>query len=397
MTTIRELVASLGFQVDTTPADRFNTAIDRTETNLNELNNVNLNKLNRNLKAGLAVATGLITTAVGGGLAAAFKSADVVAAEEQLKFGFKSTFDTLRSEVDKILRDPILGNLATELELLNAAATLRTEGLRPEVITRNLQNILKISTVFREDIAGGTALLLEAIKSGNIEPLIKLGKFNAEQADIIRKSAAGFSQLGIPGRVQVIEDVFREITPALDERINALINRGALSQEQLFNAFDKLGVEIGEKTLPKFKQLTDEGIIPLIDVIRQIISGDIGVESLPGKGIVGAQETLRGAEVSTVAGIIKTFPEAIRTLADFFQFASPNIGRATESLRDINRQNSVTNNFTIDARGAAGNIDFTGLENKLKEVVRSESSRIFGSTAEQSENSTIIRGSGGVR
>ncbi len=417
MTIVRQLVAEFGFQVDTTPADRFDAAVKRSKRNLTDFSKIDLVRFSRGLKRALAGTAAIFAAEITAGLLGAFKQADIKKVEEQLKFQFRADFDSIRQEVERILKDPILGRLTTELELLNAAATLRGEGFQPDVIKRNLANVLKFSTIMRENLEQGTQSFLGALKSGDLKLFIQAGKFSAQQAQLIEKTGTGLGRLGLLGRVIEVEKLFGEIDERVNKRLVELISTGALAQERLFNTLDKLAVEIGDKTLPAFRDLNKE-LLPFIDSLIKLVRGEIEIgEVLAPKARPGSEreqrikETSKQAEeqIQAVINFFKRFltregrqefftrQRRARTLGirdpvaklpiRFGAFPDPEPTPQTVGGNVVKTVNHISFKFNI-APGASADT------NELRRVFKDEAGKMFGSIKEQSRDSRLIRGSG---
>lgn len=401
MTTLRSLIAELGFQVDTTPADRFNSAVNKSKNTLNSLNFINLSGFNKNIKKGLKTAAGIVAAGIAAGIVTAIKFANVKQALSQLKFQFKDSFQPLRDEVADILADPVFGKLTTELDLLNAAAAAVGTGIDPDVIIRNLRNILGFSTVFRQNITEGIAPFIDFIKTGNLEILLKTGRLTAEQAVFLQKAGIDPSREAVRARIIRLEDLFKDISPEIRKSLEKLIEEGALSQKRLASSFDTLTLEIGKKTLPAFRQLTEEGLIPMMDRITRFISD----EELTPEQIKTEKETSAKKREELAEPIFtESFRKPIVTqFIEFFQ------NKSTENiLSDIstklqkplftpfqttnNQEGDTTNNITVIVQPGA-----TGDPNEIKRAVGDELGKVFGRSVEQSKNNRLIRGKGEVQ
>jgi hypothetical protein len=394
MPTIRQLTAAFGFEVDTTPAERFNTAFNKTRANVEK--GFNVQKLGRGLKKAFQVGAGGLAAGIGTSIVASLKFGNIKQALSQLEFQFKGSFQPLREEVKAILADPVLGKLTTELELLNTAATQAGEGIDRGFIIRNLRNILSFSTQFRQNIGEGTATFIEFIKSGNLEALLKTGQITAEQAQFLQAAGIGPGKEGIQARQLRLEELFRELSPQIRLSIEKLIEEGALSQKRFSNTLDKLTAELGEKTLPAFSKIT-EGAIDLLDEFSGRTKKEGIIESffktflvVPKGAGEGSAPLLSGLGDSDFIPKVKADPEGInKFVRAFLDFAAPSTQRASEALAGINEVNNTVN-ITVES-GAV--VD----ESKLSKAIGDEMSKVFGRSVQGSQNTTLTRGSGQVR
>lgn len=413
MTTLRSLIAVLGFQVDTTPADRFNSAVNKSKNNLNSLNFISLGGFNKKLKKGLKVAAGIVATGITTGIVTALKFGNVKQALSQLKFQFKDSFQPLRDEVADILADPVFGKLTTELDLLNAAAAAVGEGIAPDIIIRNLKNILGFSTQFRQNITEGIAPFIDFIKSGNLEILLKTGRISAEQAQFLQAAGIGPGREAVRARVIRLEDLFKDISPEIRKSLQELIESGALSQKQLLNSLDRLALELGKRTLPLFKQLSDV-LISFMDGVPKFISEfSLTSEALTServKQLVKKQKVIGVDEdepLLTVPGV-STAETLSRQKQEREEKQKKRDIRSNKLILDLtgtgnngqgngqttDNSSKTTNNISINVTVKDG---ATGDPNKIKQAVGDELGKIWGRSVEQSKNNRLIRGSGEVQ
>jgi len=393
MPTVRELTAEFNFEVDTTPAERFNAAITKTKNNLKGLSGANIGAIGKGLKRAFRVGAAGLAAGIGAGVVTALKFGDIKQALSQLEFQFKGSLKPLRDEVQAILDDPVLGKLTTELELLNSAAQLAGEGIDRSFIVRNLRDILGFSAQFRQNIGEGTSDFINFLKSGNLDILIKAGKVTAEQAQFLRAAGIDSSKEGIKARAIRLEALFKDISPQIRTSIEKLIDEGALSQRRFINSLDALTVELGEKTLPAFQGITERAI-KMLDLARfDIKDGEKGVAITGAKVLfpffskiildaAKSEDTPFKAVERFLTGAIqegRTNPKGTKAL-----FPDPEPG----AEGGVGNQNNVY--ITVESGATADT-------NALRTMFRDEMSKTFGRSVISSKNSTMKRGAGQVR
>ena len=389
--TIRKLVGELSFRTDTTGADRFDAATNRSKRNLESLNSISL--------AGMvAVATKawavVATVATAGSVAAAKKFVEVETSLDALEKATGKGFAPLKGEIDSILEDGNLKNLVKEIDLVNDALLQAQEGATGEQISRFLRLAVTLGIVAKRPIGD----VLGGLVKGDVEGILKLiGQLPLELQEQLKISGTDFSRIGLAGRQSILEQKLFAGLPALERKINEQRERGLTTFRELDTAFGDLAVELGGRTLPYLKKVNDF----LISIIESI-PGEIGTpESRTEKARMMTEETFRQIE------------DIKRGTGDFLggllEFATPSTERAYEAARDITPQtpanmpslrfsggpNTTTNNrggdihitvpITIQA-GANAN------PTEIKTAVNEGISRAMGQISEQNKLTTKIRG-----
>jgi hypothetical protein len=395
---IRELVARLLFKADVTEAQRFESTIKNVKGGIESLNKVRLGGLNTML--------GKFFTAVSifaGGLKTVFKFSDVQQAINELEFRLRDQggFDILRDDIEGILQDDLIGNLVHELDLLNASATEVGKGLDPKV----LEDLLRPATLFAINSRKSITEILSGISSfisdANLDILVQAGKLDQAQIELLKRAGTGPGQEGIIARTERIREVFFSITGDLESQTKKLVDTGAVSSKELAGAFDKLVLEIGERTTPAFKEMNDV-LIPFIEDLTKLARGEVKIKDV-------AAKTIKEAEIQPklISGALTEFPNLFKSLFEFSRSATPSLDRANQAIQIINEQQrgqvlpdpeptpgqaatiggkiEVNNNITI-MPGAQ--VDETALLSTLELANR----RAWGNISDQAKRTTIRRG-----
>lgn len=267
MPSVRELIATLGFKVDTTPATRFDAAVNRSRKNLKSLTQVRLGRFGSRLKTMFKVGAGGIAALGASSVVAFNKFSDVARGLKQLESQFKGKFKPLKAEIDSILTDKTLGKLTTELELVNTAAAAFELGLDPDVFIRSLRPALEFALVNRKSVSEITGAIAAFIGQADLDLLIKAGQLNQRQIELLKTAGVGPGQAGIIARTARVEELFAGIRPEIQQSLKELVESGVLSQKQFLNTLDETVKELGEKTLPAIKKIT-KAAIDLLDEFR---------------------------------------------------------------------------------------------------------------------------------
>lgn len=422
MATIRELIANLGFKVDTTAATRFDAAVNRSKKNLESLTNVRLGRFSSRLKTMFKVGAGGVAAVATASVVAFNKFSDVARGLKQLESQFKGKFKPLKAEIDSILTDKTLGKLTTELELVNTAAAAFELGLDPDVFIRSLRPALEFALVNRKSVSEITGAIAAFIGEADLDLLIKAGQLNQRQIELLKTAGVGPGQAGIIARTARVEELFAGIRPEIQKSLKELVESGVLSQKQLLNTLDETAKELGEKTLPAIKAITKEAISLLNEFRERIKKEEEGVfeaffktifrvpkepeRFFPQKPTLideifkklkeGEFPGLEGGGFAKDVKVSKD-PAAGRFLIKLFKFAFPGLTearlRAEREISGINRQNQpgqggdihITVPITIESGATA---DPTAIEQAVNTGIR----RAMGSVVEQSNATKLIRG-----
>jgi len=415
MPSIRELVATLGFKVDTTPLTRFNAGVTRSKKNLEGLTQVRLGRFGSRLKTFFkGAAAGVV--AVGAASVLAFnKFSDVARGLKQLESQFKGKFKPLKAEIDSILDDKTLGKLTTELELVNTAAAAFELGLDPDVFIRSLRPALEFAIVNRKSVSEITAAISSFIGQADLDLLIKLGNLNQRQIELLKTAGVGPGQAGIIARTAKVEELFKAIQPQIQKQLTELLESGVLSQKQLLNTLDETAKELGEKTLPAIRAIT-KSAIGVLEEFRARLKAKSLFESIVetvaenivpsvGEFLPEADGVDREIKISKDPIVGKFFREIIEEFKKRFEEARargfqpkrrfqtlpiPDFTRRTD--QNITRPTDTTDqkiNITVPITIQSGaSADPVAIEQAVQNGIR----KAMGSVAEQSKATTLRRG-----
>lgn len=415
-TSVRQLVADLGFKVDTTPATRFDAAVNRSKKTLEGLSQVRLGRFGLRLKKFFAAGAAGVA-AVGTAAAVAFnKFSDVAQGLKQLEFQFKGKFKPLKEEIDSILDDKTLGKLTTELELINTAAAAFELGLDPDVFIRSLRPALEFAIVNRKSVGEITAAIASFVGEANLDLLIKLGNLNQRQIELLKTAGVGPGQAGIIARTAKVEELFKGIRQEIQKSLQELVESGVLSQKQFVNTLDATAKELGEKTLPAIKAIT-KAAIDLLDEFRGRIKQESVTESffktfftLP----EGFEPFSFLPEAGDAGEDIKVSNKLFPAIGIFFKGLIEEFKKRFEEARQrgfqperLSRQFPIssfsrTTNQTTTANTSSQNINITvpvtiqsgasADPAAIKQAVNDGIRNAMGSVVEQSKATTIKRG-----
>ncbi len=412
MVALRELTAKLGFDVDLSGVNRFDKSIDSSKRKVEGFNLINLGGF-RNIVSKALVFAGAGFATIAAGAASAFKFADVKAGLNDLEQSSKGSFGAIKGSIDEILADKTIGNLVKELDLVNAAAIHARDGLDPGVIA----DLLAPATLFAINARKSTSEIFAGIssfiESGSLDILRQTGKLNQAQIELLKAAGVGPGQAGLVARTEKIRQVFFGLEGELRARTQKIVESGALTARELTGAFDKLVLEVGERTLPAFKSLNDE-LIPFIEQLTRFVGGEIGV-----------REILKAKPGSPREKKQKVFAEELKSQAqvtfDFFNFLIPSLDRANQAIGDINQEQrgqlipsisgatpivpasgSTTNRATTQSTSQRTNVNVTNnvtvqpganvSPGMIGAEIEKANRRTLGNVKELNERATIKRG-----
>lgn len=394
MTTVRELTGELSFNADTTGATRFDQAVNRSKSNLEQLNSVSLVPF----VGTMTKAWGLVTGAATLGTAAATKRfIDLEKAYDGLETATEDTTGAIRGEIESILEDKLLKNLVDEIDLVRAAFQSAKEGADAIQINRFIRLASILATLTPD---GDIGEFLKQLVTGDIQAILKsIGQLPLEVQEILKAGGVDPKKVGLIGRRGELERRLLGVQDKLEKRIAEQRERGLTTFDELGGVFEKLTLEIGERSLPAFKDLNDV-LIPLIEDLTEFIKPEAPEvveerqrrrrEFLKEPIFEGVNEPifnidkLKGAESDD---ILKGIGGAVR---EFFTLRPED--RIT--LSPVQRTTPQTNDNRSEVKVDKIEIRVEGGENPRKtgENVAKELRRAMGQMSEQAKQSTIKRG-----
>jgi hypothetical protein len=404
MATVRELVAQLGFKVDTTPATRFNAAIKRSRSELEKLDKTRLTGLTGfftspgfrtsiiNAFTGLGIAAGAAFAVAVKTSTEANKINRALAGLEQRLFKTPEQFRTVQDSIRAILNDKTIGKFTNELELLNSiAAAFEISTDIPEIL-KNLPLSIKLAAIRPDlDLTQLLTTFAEVRATGDVANLKKLGVFTNQFLQIIEKTTNQFKDIGQIGVTEVLNRELLKLEDPTDRIFKKFVEVGDGS-DQLKNTFSELVKEIGEKTLPIIRDLNAE-LTGFLDRIRKFVKGEIGIVDAVIEGFPSAAEPGGGFSEKGAIALGKLEDKIIDFFREGFNIDPLDFARRQGTLTQGNTQNNTTNN-----RGGDININVTvqpggtGNAAQITSAIRQEFSRANGSTKEIAERTTRIRG-----
>lgn len=268
MPTIRELVANLGFKVDTTGATRFDAAVNRSRKNLTGLNTVSLSGLVNTATKAFAIVTGVVTA---GSLAAAKKFADLQRSWKALKFATGENFGALKKEIDGILKDKVLKNLIDEAEILDGTLTeIQEKGFKGDQFIKFLRLAALLAIQTKKPFKEVLGLITGFVVEGDLGIFKLLRELPPELQELFKAAGISPAQVGFIGRGEKVSESLRKVEAELERNIIEQRERGLTTFKELGGAFEKLAIQLGDRTLPAFKDLNDI-LIPIIERLTNFL------------------------------------------------------------------------------------------------------------------------------
>jgi hypothetical protein len=397
MPVVRELTAKLGFQADTTGATRFDSAVNRSRANLKKLDLIRLDRLQTKLKTFFA-ATGIGVVAAGTALATK-KFTDIETSLEALQFATKESFGGIKEEIDSILEDKVLKNLVDEIDLVDAALAEAQKGVSGTDITKFLRLATSLSIVTKKSVSEVLGLITGFVgPEADLGILKLLGELPQELQELL-KFVPGPGQAGLIGRREKVLQELLAVAPELEKNIIEQRKRGLLTFKEFGGAFEKLTLEIGERSLPAFTKLNDI-LIPVIERLTEFAKPETPEEK---KADEAARERRReffvtqrifpesfGKPIFESAKDLKVLDKLkgfnVDTIFDFLKFTiQPKpIGAPLPGVLN-NRGGDTVNKITVTVQPGE---DRANIGVKIAEEI----GRKLGSISEQTRQSTRIRG-----
>lgn len=404
MPVVTDLIGRLGFSVDTTAATRFESAMKRSKNSLESFNQVRLDRFNKTIGAVFGIG-------IGAGAAGFFKFAEMKQALAALKGSLQDAFEPIRKEIESILQDKLIGNLIKELDLVNAAAVQAQEGLAPETLQKVLRPAALLALERGRSVSEVLASISSFIADANLDILKQTGILDQAQIEILKFAGTGPEKAGLRARTMKIIEVLAGAAPGIEKNLKELEETGALSVKELTTAFNKLLIEVGERTVPAFKALNDV-LLPTIEFLTKWLdtseerSKEVAKEGVKSKAFFSPffptqAELERGDPVKeSLSPISKDIKQNLsdfweRTTKEFvkdFQVRAstrqapviPISGVATDGGNAATELN-INNNITISP---GANADPVAIKGAINDAMRQS----FGNIAEQNVRTTIRRG-----
>lgn len=400
MATVRELIANLGFKIDTTGATRFDSAVNRSKKNLEGLNTVSLAGLVTTATKAFAIVT---TVATAGSLAAAKKFADIQTSWEALQQATKEGFAPLKKEIESILQDKVLKNLIDEIDLVNAAlAEAQEKGVKGQTLADFLRPAALLAVQAKKPLSEVLGLITGFAVEGDLGIFKLLRELPPALQELYKVAGISPAQAGFIGRGEKVRESLRKVEAELEKNIIKQREEGLLTFRELGGAFEKLTIEIGKNILPTFKKLNDI-IIPIVEKLTLFTGVEVGPEKKGfGRIVLEALFPLL-AEKRKPQEILKSDAEDIWEAFKKFIIVDPNRpfnlapvqrehisvispGTLTNQTSNTPSPNiNITVPITIESGASA---DPVAIEQAVNTGIR----RAMGSVLEQSNAQKLIRG-----
>lgn len=273
MATVRELIANLGFKVDTTGATRFDSAVKRSRKNLEGLNTISLSGLVNTTTKAFAIVTGIATA---GSLAAAKKFVELERSWDALRDATKEGFAPLKKEIDAILRDKTLRKLVNEIDLVDAALTeAQKKGVRGPDLAAFIRPAVQLHLITKKSLDEILGLITGFLVEGDLGIFKLLGELPPELQELFKVGQISPAQVGFIGRREKLLESLRAAEAELEKKIIEQRERGLTTFIELENALKKLNIAIGKETLPWFKELNDK-LISLVGTLTLFTGFKVG-------------------------------------------------------------------------------------------------------------------------
>ncbi len=302
---IRSLLATLGFEVDTTGADQFEARFKKLESSVREVSKRisafdpkfkknrapnrarklgekikksffkglrvkpgGFDRFTRSIKSGIsksfrvariaAVAgAAAIAATIGKGL---FKFTDVESAKASLRFqaeNLEIDFDKILEQLEKVKENT--KGVVDELDILQALNVGFQLTNNMEDVAENMEQVIKFSKVLNKDVAEVQQLISSFVTTGATTGLRQMGFYTQQELEAIKRSGTGFETLSESARTKIINE-------KLAEQISRL--------EAAFKKYEGTNAAF----IAKSKTIVGEGLITLggeiTTKVREVIETD---------------------------------------------------------------------------------------------------------------------------
>lgn len=260
---IRSLVATLGYEVDTTGADRFNSSFNKLNSSINRLGG-NYSKSVDKMKATnsrFVVTAGDLVNAIGK-VASAGKEVFLAFADIQ-QARVTLAFRTSREEADSLINrvgevTKATGGVVSQLDALNAITFGGNITDQMDFFINNLDKIIKLSKVAGKDFKETSDAIAQFIATGQgLDRLVELEVITARQKEALEVSgtAETLGKQGISARAAQAQVFLERGAPRVEEFFKEFQKTGGAAVDQLRTAIEDTNIIIGEKLNPAVTKL----------------------------------------------------------------------------------------------------------------------------------------------
>lgn len=369
---VRSLLVELGYDVDTTGADRFKSSFKRLETSLAGISRrmekkLNFSFISKNIKKELNKAKIAVAAGIAGLVAISTKIfkgfANIESARLALKFnvGAKET-DEFLAKLEKIRLKT--GEVVTELELVQAVTLGGNITDDTRFFVENAEKLIKLGKASTKG-AGKTidAIARFIATGGNLDELVELKIIGALQKQAIVAQSAPIGALGIQERTKQARVFIGESSARVDPIFAEFLKTNQATLDRLSARTESAVSALGEK----FSGDINKAIVVMSDSVDAFTK-----EIKTGGGV------LKALEEGSATDVGKAFFRLLRTGSISESGTAPEIqngairnrterpGNAPVIDQKINQTVSISVNGTGLDNEAIGNV----VVNKLKEQNR---------------------------
>ena len=404
--TVRSLVASLGFEVDTSGADKFKkTFKDLTISVRNtsgELSNISFDEFIKNYSKGFEGAANKVSKRVKAaalGIATAASAAlykgftfftDKEAAALSLRYRLKMNeddFTALEKKLDKAREKT--GGVVDSLEILNALHVARGASSDISFFVNNLEDLIKSAKVSNITVPQAFSSIASAIKSGDLSSLSELDLFTPEQLDQIRRAGVSLDKASIEERISIIGKEFenskKRISGFYDEyeKTNKFIlEKGGTFLQEGFSTATGVYINQTKTNIEEIKENWNATKKTASSIVSSI-----------GEGVSKTTQLVQKNKDSFLKGVSQT-PQAVQKNKDSFLKGVSGFGGAFDNnwssfLNAFKAQNITNNNNNIEVKI---NVDAKGMDAQQVGVeVNKQLGRVIRETQESSRSKMPIQ------
>lgn len=221
------------------------------------------------LIAGAAIAASIATSLK---LFKSFSSEEQ--AVEKLKFQLQDAFDGTNIRIDEAIKNT--DDLATRLDLLNAAAASFEIDTNPEAFNESLESAIKFSAVLGKDVVDISQLFAQFRAFGDVEGLKSLGLFTSQQLEVLKKAGTELTAVGQTTRTKELTRLLSRDTPRLDKAFESFSKTATAAVDKLGVAAAETARVLGEDAAPIIKDAAI-GLTKDLNTIRANIKSEGGL------------------------------------------------------------------------------------------------------------------------
>lgn len=270
----RELVAELGFDVDLTGADRFDSRfrkLSKTANGFGHSFNKSILEINKTLATLGLGGVG----AIAGVVKSYNKFTDVLEAEREIKLRVGDQFDNLNENIEKAIANT--GNFTKRIDALNALSIGEKLLGDQKFMTDNFETMIKLSAVLQnETLPGVSEQIASFIKSGgSLDFLERIRGITPQMREALKRSGTDFENVGMETRKKRVELIFSQLSDVLNKQFLEASKENKVSTAKLTTSIDNLSLAIGKDLSPSINNL-QVSLAKDITRLEKAVRGDIG-------------------------------------------------------------------------------------------------------------------------